>query len=144
MRGWLIDTNVLSEARRPRPDERVIAFMSRHESGSYFVSTVTFAELRYGIERLDDLEHRAGLRLWLDHVLRPQFASTTLDVSEEVILRWRLLLQAGRRAGMAFPPPDLLIAATALVHGMTVVTRDVRHFAATGAPVLNPWLPDLS
>ncbi|RTL71598.1 MAG: type II toxin-antitoxin system VapC family toxin [Hyphomicrobiales bacterium] len=140
MSGFLLDTNVLSEINRPRPDRNVVAFLSSQPLEALFVSSVTFAEIRYGIERLTDTARRKLLDDWLQHKLRPMFAQRILDVTEDIMLRWRLLLEEGRQRGHTFSQPDLIIAATALHHGLTVVTRDIREFDAAGTPVFNPWL----
>jgi hypothetical protein len=137
--GWLLDTNVLSELRRPRPEARVASFVSRQPLEHLYVSTVTFAELRFGIELLDDAGRRTELHDWLTHKVRPMFAQRTLPVSEDVMLKWRLLVEVGRKAGHTFSQPDLIIAATALNHGLTVVTRDRSDFDRAGAPVFDPW-----
>ena len=71
--------------------------------------------------------------------MRALFGERVLEVSEDVLLRWRLIVEKGRKGGYTFSHPDVLIAATALHHGLTVVSRDVRAFEAAGAPVLNPW-----
>jgi predicted nucleic acid-binding protein len=81
--GWLIDTNVLSELRRPRPDARVVAFIASLSLDDLYVSTVTLAEIRYGIERVADPVRRAELHDWLTHRVRPMFEHRTLEVSEE-------------------------------------------------------------
>ena len=80
-----------------------------------------------------------GLNAWLTHKVRPLFAQRVLDVSEDVLLKWRLLVEEGRKSGHTFSQPDLFIAATALYHGMTVVSRDTREYERAGAPVFNPW-----
>lgn len=139
MSGWLVDTNVLSELRRPRASKRVQAFIAGQALESLFISSVTLAEIRFGIELLDDPVRRADLASWLTHGVRPLFESRVLPVSEDVMLKWRLMVHEGRKAGHAFSQPDLIIAATAAVHGLTVVTRDVSAFARARVPVLDPW-----
>ena len=147
MTGWLLDTNILSELRRPKPDRKVVAFVAAQPLGRLYVSAVTFAEIRFGIELLRDAHRRAGLTDWLTHKLRPLFEQRTLAVSEDVMFKWRLLVEEGRKAGHTFSQPDLIIAATALHHGLTVVSRDVTDYRRAGVPVFNPWrdaLPDVS
>jgi toxin FitB len=137
--GWLLDTNVLSELRRARPEPKVVSFVAAQALDLLYVSTVTFAELRFGIELIEDATRRAELGDWLTHRVRPMFEQRVLPVSEDVILKWRLLVEDGRKSGLAFSQPDLFIAATALHHGLTVVTRDATDFEGTRVPVLNPW-----
>jgi toxin FitB len=138
--GWLLDTNVISELRRPRPNARVRAFVAAQPLEDLYVSAVTFAEIRYGIERASDPIRRAELNDWLVHKVRPMFEQRVLDVSEDVMFKWRLLVEDGRKVGHTFSQPDLIIAATALLHGLTVVTRDTEDYARARAPLLNPWL----
>ena len=139
MKSWLIDTNVLSELRRARPEPKVAAFVAAQPLDSLFVSVVTFAEIRFGVERVADAARRAELNDWLAQTLRPMFAQRTLPVSEDVMLKWRLLVEAGRKARHTYSQPDLIIAATALHHGLTVVTRDTGEFERARVAVFNPW-----
>lgn len=139
MTGWLLDTNVVSELRRPLPEVRVARFFREKPLALLHISVVTIAEIRYGIAVEPDPLRRATFSEWLAHRIRPMFAERVLGVTEEVILQWRLIVQAGRRSGHTYPQPDLFIAATAFCHGLTVVTRDARPFARAGVPVLNPW-----
>jgi predicted nucleic acid-binding protein len=139
MSGWLLDTNVLSEIRRRRPHRKVVAFVAEQPIDLLYVSTVTLAELRSGIELVAEPNRRAELNGWLTHKIRPLFAQRVLDVSEDVLFKWRLLVEEGRKSGHTYSQPDLFIAATALQHGMTVVSRDTSEYRRAGAPVFNPW-----
>jgi toxin FitB len=137
--GWLLDTNILSELRRPKPEAKVLAFVAAQPLERLFVSSVMFAEIRFGIELLADPYRRADLTIWLTHKLRPMFEQRVLAVSEDVMFKWRLLVEEGRKAGHMFSQLDLIIAATALHHGLTVVTRDATDYVRAGVPVFNPW-----
>lgn len=139
MSGWLLDTNVLSELRRPRPNQNVVDFVASKPLDRIYISVVTFAEIRFGIEILPDPLRRAELHDWLTLRVRPLFSQRTLPVSEDVMLKWRMLVEEGRKSRHTFSQPDLIIAATALLHGLTVVTRDVGDFEKALAPVINPW-----
>lgn len=139
MSGFLLDTNVLSELRRPRPVRRVVDFVSAQPLTRLHVSVVTLAEIRFGIERLTDIERRTELTDWLDHRVRPMFSDRVLTVDEDVMLRWRMMVEAARQQRRTPSQPDLIIAATAAHHGLTVVTRDKDEFARAGVPVLDPW-----
>lgn len=139
MRGWLIDTNVVSELRRARPRQKVRAFVSAQGGDTLFTSAVTFAEIRFGIEQVNDPVRRSDLTHWLDRTLRPLFENRVLSVSEDVLLRWRLMLEDGRRRGHTFSEPDLLIAAMAAFAELIVVSRDTSEFVAAGVPVFDPW-----
>jgi predicted nucleic acid-binding protein len=100
---------------------------------------VTYAEIRSGIENLADVAHRAPLNDWLTHKVRPMFEERALPVSEDVMFTWRLLVEGGRKAEHTCSQPDLIIGATALHHGLTVVSRDTRDFRRSGVPVFDPW-----
>lgn len=139
MSGWLLDTNVLSELRRPKPDVKVVAFVSAQSLDLLHVSVATFAEIRFGIESVADLSRRMELNDWLEHKLRPMFEDRVLEITEDIMLKWRLLVEVGRKRGHTFSQPDLIIAATALHHGLTVVSRDTSEYEAANVPVLNPW-----
>ena len=139
MTGWLLDTNVLSELRRPRPAPQVAAFVAGQPLDLLFVSTVTLAEVRFGIELVADANRRAELNGWLTHKLRPMFDERILPVTEDIMFTWRLLVEEGRKTGHAFSQLDLIIAATALHHGLTVVTRDSGDYAKTRAALFDPW-----
>ena len=137
---WLLDTNVISELRKPRAEHRVVAFVASTPLPELYISTVSLAEIRYGIELSTDAQRRGALQDWLTFKVRPMFdPQRTLSVSEEILLKWRLLLEEGRKTGYTFSQPDLLIAATAVHHGLTIVTRDVLHFERAGLQVVNPW-----
>jgi predicted nucleic acid-binding protein len=137
--SWLLDTNVLSELRRPKPERKVVAFVSAQPLQRLFVSSVTLAEIRFGIELLADISVRAELHAWLEHKVRPMFEARILPVSEDIMFKWRLLVEDGRKAGHTYSQPDLIIAATALHHGLTVVSRDTGDYARARVPLLNPW-----
>jgi len=137
--GWLLDTNILSELRRPKPERKVVAFVTAQPLELLYVSSVSFAEIRFGIELVTDANRRAALNDWLTHKIRPMFEQRVLEVSEDVMFKWRLLVEEGRKTGHTFSQPDLIIAATALHHGLTVVSRDQRDYARAGAAGLNPW-----
>ncbi len=136
---FLLDTNVLSELRRPTPDANVLAFVAAQPLDRFYVSAVTLAEIRFGIERVGDAGKRSALSDWLTHRVRPMFEGRVLQVTEDVMFRWRLLVEEGRKVGQTFTQPDLIIAATAIHHGLTIVTRDMRDFERARVAVLNPW-----
>ena len=139
MTGWLLDTNVLSELRRPRPAPQVVAFVAGQPLDLLFVSTVTLAEIRFGIELVADANRRAELNGWLTHKVRPMFEGRVLPVTEDIMFTWRLLVEEGRKTGHTFSQPDLIIAATGLHHGLTVVTRDTGDYAKARVPLFDPW-----
>ncbi len=139
MTDWLLDTNVLSELRRPKPEPRVLAFISGESLDRLYISVVTLAEIRFGIELVGEPGRRAELNDWLTHKVRPMFAQRVLPITEDIMLKWRLLVEDGRKVRHTFSQPDLIIAATALHYGLTLVSRDTADFERTGVPIRNPW-----
>lgn len=139
MTSWLLDTNILSELRRPKPEPNVLTFIAALPLEQLYVSAVTFAEIRFGIELVADSSRRADLADWLVHQVRPMFEDRVLPVSEDVMVKWRLLVEEGRKARHTFSQPDLIIAATALCHGLTILSRDTGDFERARVPVVNPW-----
>jgi len=135
----LIDTNVVSELRRAKPAQKVRAFVGGQAGDTLYSSDVTFAEVRFGIEQMTDPVRRADIAQWLDRTLRPLFAGRVLPVTEDALLRWRLMLDGGRKKGHTFSEPDLLIAALAALSDLIVVSRDTSEFIAAGVPVFDPW-----
>ncbi|HEX3577490.1 MAG TPA: type II toxin-antitoxin system VapC family toxin [Thermoanaerobaculia bacterium] len=139
MSGWLLDTNVLAELRRARPNARVARFVSTRPFARLYVSVVTLAEIRFGIETAVDIGRRLEVTEWLAKQVRPMFENRVLDITEDILLIWRLLVEKGRKTGHTFSQADLMIAATARHHGLTIVSRDTREYEAADVPVVNPW-----
>jgi hypothetical protein len=139
VRGWLLDTNVVSELRKPRPAAEVAEFVARQPGELLFTTEVTFGEIRFGIEQLEDLSRRADIHAWLDRILRPLFAGRVLAIDENVIVRWKSMVVEGRKRGHTYGQPDLFIAAIAALEDMVVVTRDTDEFAAAEVPAFDPW-----
>ena len=140
MNGFLIDTNVLSEYNRlTGPDSGVKRWLEATPRSSQYVSVITLAEIQKGIELLAEGKRRAQLEQWLRQGLEAWFSGRVLSVDREVAGRWASLVAQGVRTGRPLPTVDSLIAATALAHGFTIVTRNVRDFEAAGVATLNPW-----
>jgi predicted nucleic acid-binding protein len=139
MSGFLLDTNVLSESRKTSCNANVKNWLEKQPPAVLYVSSITLAEIRYGASLVEDQNFRHTLLLWLDTVLRPWFEGRTLEVNEDIIVRWREMVQIGREKNYTFGQPDLFIAALADVHGLCVVTRNVKDFEKAGVAVLNPW-----
>jgi predicted nucleic acid-binding protein len=137
--AWLLDTNILSELRRPKPEPKVVAFIAVQPLEDLYISVVTLAELRFGIELVSKVDRRAALIDWLTHQVRPMFEDRVLPITEDTMFKWRLLVEEGRKAGHTFSQPDLIIAATAIEHGLTVVTRDRKDYDKARVQVVNPW-----
>ena len=134
--SYLIDTNVLSELRWRDPDANVVRWLADRPASTLYLSVLTLGELRKGIEGLPEGDRKRRLLDWLEVELPAYFAGRILPVDATVADRWgRLLAQAGRPV----PAIDSLLAATALVHGLTLVTRNLRDFPHPELLVLDPW-----
>jgi hypothetical protein len=103
------------------------------------MSAATLAEIRFGIELVGEPNRRADLNDWLTNKVRPMFGERVLQITEDMMLKRRLLVEEGRKTGHTFSQPDLIIAATAIHHGLTLVTRDRSDYDKTRVPVINPW-----
>jgi predicted nucleic acid-binding protein len=137
--AWLLDTNILSELRRPKPERKVLTFVAAQPLELLYISTVTLAEIRFGIELLPDIARRSELNDWLAHKVRPMFEQRVLAISEDIMLKWRLMVEEGRKVGHTFSQPDLIIAATGQHHGLTIVSRDTADYVKAQVNVFNPW-----
>ncbi len=137
--SYLIDTNVISELVRAKPDAAVLDWFANIPDEALFLSVLTLGEIRKGVEKLaspEDTARRERLRLWLEHDLRDWFGPRILPIGPDVADHWgRLLAQAGRPV----PAIDSLLAATALHHDLRLVTRNIRDFDYAGLEVINPW-----
>lgn len=139
-RGWLIDTNVVSELRTGARCSRAIrAWSESVPPVACFISRVSLAEIRYGIEAVMDPAFRAELEAWMRDGVLPWFGARVLEVDERVLIEWRRLFVAGRRENYTYSNPDALIAATARVHHLGVATRNVADFARAEVRIFNPW-----
>lgn len=138
MSGFLLDTNVISELVRPRPEPRVKAWVAATDENLLYLSVLTLGEIRRGIASLKEASRRVALEAWLDSDLALRFAGRILPIDQGVADRWgRLAAQAGPRAPL--PVIDGLLAATALHHNLALVTRNISDVKATGVPLFNPW-----
>lgn len=136
---FLLDTNVLSEPTRPRPDPGVLAWLANADEDGMFVSAITIAELRYGIQRLTTGRRRTMLENWLQQYLRPRFGDRILPVNADVADTCGRLIAQSESKGRPIAVADGYIAATAVSHGLTLVTRDVSDFEVVVKSVFSPW-----
>lgn len=135
---FLLDTNVLSDATKRVPHPAVTRWLEVRPLSMFFVSVVSLAEANYGIERLQPSRKADGLRQWLDSVIS-DFGERLLPVDAEVALAQGRIRRAAENAHRAMPAIDAFIAATAEVHDLKLVTRNVRDFEGWGGPIFNPW-----
>jgi predicted nucleic acid-binding protein len=129
---------IASRAKVPA-ERKVLAFIAAQPLEQLYISAVTFPEIRFGIELVGDAGKRAELNDWLEHKVRPMFEERSLPVTEDVMFKWRLLVEKGRKAGHTVSKLDLIIAATALCHGLTVLSRDTSDYERAHVPVVDPW-----
>lgn len=139
MTRYLVDTNVPSELTKPSPDSGVVAFLVQAGKENVFASVVSVGEICKGIAGLPESARRQELRNWLEQVMRPWFAGRLLPVTEEVAERWGTITGEQRLRGRQISMADGLIAATAIEHGLTLATRNVKDFENLGITVFNPW-----
>ena len=137
--NWIVDTNVISEQNKKNPNQNVLEWLSLTLITTLFTTSVTIAEIRYGIALNSDLSRAKSLEIWLEETVRPTFIDRILNVDESVILRWRVISRKLQQARQSTPPSDLLIAAIAIENRCGVATRDVAPFVACGIPTLNPF-----
>jgi predicted nucleic acid-binding protein len=138
--GFLLDTNVISDLIKPRPNRRVTEWIDATSEELLHLSVITIGEVRKGIDLLDDAEpKRAALQSWLDRDVRVRFAGRLLVFDDAVAERWGQLEALAKKRRLTLPTIDAQLAATALHHGLTFVTRNTADIAPTGVPVFNPW-----
>ena len=137
--NFLLDTNVLSEVRRPAPERKVLGWLDTVDEDRVFISVASIAELRRGIALMDDGRRRDALAAWLANDLSARFAERTLPIDHAIAERWGDLMAQSRRSGVALSVMDGFFAATALAKDLTLVTRNVRDFELFGVRLSNPW-----
>ncbi len=136
MTGWLLDTNIVSELARREPDERVVTFLAGIEDG--FLSVISLHELTYGVQRRPRDQRRADLANWLS-VLETRYADRFLPVDQLVANSAAELRAHAASNGSIVHLADALIAATAVIHRLSIATRNVNDFAGFGLHIINPW-----
>jgi len=140
MSGFLLDTNVISEAVKVLPEPRVLRWLGAMEERLLFVSVLSLGEIRKGIAGLAHSRKRTELENWLEGELRPRFAGRILTVDQPVADRWGALAAEAKGKGRTISVIDSLLAATALQHNLTIISRNVADFSDIYAQVLNPWV----
>ena len=139
MSGFLLDTNIISELVKPKPEANVTEWVENTDESLLYLSVLTLGEIRRGIAALPQSRRRATLEAWLDKDLRARFEGRILVIDQEATDRWGLLTAAARNSGIVLPVIDGLLAATALEHNLTLVTRDTGQIPSMGVAVFNPW-----
>lgn len=141
MSAYLLDTNCISELVRTSPEPRVMAWIDATDESMLYLSVLTLGEIRKGLAALPQGRRRTLLESWLDVELRARFTGKILSIDSQVADRWGWLASTAKRGGKALSVVDGLLAATALHHNLTIVSRNVTDFAHLHVPVLNPWQP---
>lgn len=136
---FLLDTNVVSEWVKPRPDPGVVAWLAQVDEDRVFLGVVTLAELRHGIERMDDGARRRRLDTWLRHELPLRFEGRILAIDAAVADAWGRIMAAGKARGRPMGLMDAFVAALALTYDLTLVTRNAAHFVGHLKSVVDPW-----
>jgi predicted nucleic acid-binding protein len=136
---WLLDTNVVSEGVRDRPNRAVLAWLADKPSYDLAISVITLAELVDGATSSRDEIRRRNLNTWIETQVSETFRDRVLSLTTDILAEWLRMTRQLRVKGQTRDAADLLIAATAQVHKLTLVTRNVRHFASTGITVHDPW-----
>ena len=139
MSQFLLDTNVLSEMSRPRPSRQIILALRNIPFDAMFLSEVVIAEIRFGAENAKNPGRREALLRWLKDDVRPNFMHRILPITEDILLRWRWIVEMSRRQGYTFDQSDALLAATASHHGLVMLTRDIEPFERAAVACQNPW-----
>jgi hypothetical protein len=139
--SFLLDTNVISEWVRPQPDRNVIAWTAGLDEDRVFISVISFAEIRRGVEILPNGRRRERLAAWLAEDLPARFEQRILDTDLRVAETWGMLMARGPKIGLTLGSMDAFIAATARAHGLTLATRNIKDFQRLGLSLLDPWQP---
>jgi toxin FitB len=139
--NFLLDTNVISEWVRPQPDRNVIAWTAGLDEDRAFISVISFAEIRRGIEMLPNGRRRERLAAWLAEDLPARFEQRVLDIDLRVAETWGTLMARGQKIGLTIGSMDAFIAATARAHGLSLATRNIKDFQRLGLSLLDPWQP---
>jgi predicted nucleic acid-binding protein len=137
--GFLLDTNIPSELMRLRPEPKVKGWVAAQDISALFLSVVSIGELETGFTTMQDAARRARLEASLERHLALLFPGRVLPVTQAIAARWGRLDGMRQLSGRPLSAPDGMIAATALEHGLTLVTRNVKDFAGLGVTIFNPW-----
>ena len=136
---FLLDTCVISEIIRPKPSRKVVKWIKSEEEGNLFISVLTLGELHKGIEKLPESKRKEELHNWVGNDLTERFLNRIIDIDMRVAMMWGKIQGMAERAGRSMPAIDSLIAATGLIHHLTVVTRNISDMKESGVALLDPW-----
>jgi predicted nucleic acid-binding protein len=137
--SFLLDTNVVSEWVKPQPNPQVVAWLAEVDEDRVFLSVASLAEIRRGVELMPSGKRRDLLVSWLTEDLPKRFEGRLLDIDGRIAEAWGIIMARGQKAGRNISILDAFFAATAEVHQLTLVTRNVPDFQKLDIPLLNPW-----
>lgn len=137
--SYLIDTCCISELVKKKPNPNVLKWFADQDEFSIYLSVITFGELRKEIEKLPDSKKKKELNQWVKKDLNHRFKNRVLNINMEEVNRWGKILAIAEKNGNPLPAIDSLIAATAQVHDLSVVTRNTQDMEGSGVEVINPW-----
>ncbi len=138
--NYLLDTCLISELAKSKPDEKVVDWVLSENETGFYVSVLTFGELHKGIEKLPESKKKEELRSWIEDELKNRFQNRIIAIDMRVSILWGKIQCIAEKKGKPMPAIDSLIAATALAHDLTVVTRNVSDMEQSGVKLLNPWV----
>jgi len=136
--SYLLDTNVVSETERERPDSNVLEWLEKTDPGITFLSALTIGEVKKGVSKLPTGKKKAHIQNWLENV-RQKFDGRILPITEQTFLVWGKMMAEFEQKGVVRPALDSFLEATALEHDLILVTRNMRNFRGSSVTILNPW-----
>jgi predicted nucleic acid-binding protein len=137
--NYLLDTCLISELSKSKPDKKVVDWVLSENETGFYVSVLTFGELHKGIEKLPESKKKEELRIWTEGELKDRFQNRIIGIDMRVSILWGKIQCIAEKKGKPMPAIDSLIAATGIAHGLIVVTRNVSDMEQSGVRLLNPW-----
>ena len=137
--NYLLDTCLISELAKPKPDKKVVNWLLKEQETNFYVSVLTFGELHKGVEKLPESKKKEELRNWIEDELKKRFQNRIIGIDMRVSIIWGRIQCFAEKNGKPMPAIDSLIAATGIAHDLTVVTRNVPDMEQSGVKLLNPW-----
>jgi len=137
--SWILDTNVVSELARKKPNPRVMEWLGDHPLGQCYISAITLGEIQQGISKTRDASYATQLQNWLELDILPMLSGRILPIDEAVALQWGRWMGEFMKRGRPLPALDAMLAATAIVHDLTLVTRNMEDLETLPVKLHNPW-----
>lgn len=137
--NYLLDTCLISELAKPKPDEKVVNWVLSQNETNFYVSVLTFGELHKGVEKLPESKKKKELRIWIEDELKNRFQNRVIGIDMRVLILWGRIQCLAEKKGNPMPAIDSLIAATGIAYNLTIVTRNIVDMEQSGVKLLNPW-----